>query len=331
MSVAEVIKKPSEKNTGLVYDDIYLKHDTGPGHPERAARLTAILDRLDQEGLVEQLERITPVETEMPWVQAVHTQSYIQTAERDISSGLRQLSTGDTAVCKDSYRVALCAVGGVIAAVDAIFSGVVRNAFCAVRPPGHHAETNAGMGFCIFNNAAIATRYAQRTCGIGKVLIVDWDIHHGNGTQEVFYQDGSIFYCSTHMNGIYPMPLTGKGYAEETGSGPGTGANLNIPLPAGSGDRELLSVFNDKIVPAARKFKPELVIISAGFDSRQDDPIGAFEVSDDGFAKLTEIVMDLVDQQRVLSVLEGGYNVTGLASAVAAHVKTMIHHTRSAK
>jgi len=252
----------------------------------------------------------------------VHTDSYIQTARRDILSGRFGLSTGDTVVCGDSLDVALQAVGGLVAAVDAVTAGMVKTAFCAVRPPGHHATPSAGMGFCIFNNAAIAARYAQQHRGVGKVLIVDWDIHHGNGTQDTFYEDGSVFYCSTHQNGLYPMLMTGKGHASDTGSGPGAGTNLNVPLPRGSEDRDILAAFHDRIAPAAQKFKPELAIISAGFDSREGDPLGSFYVTDEAFAALTHLVMELADG-RIVSTLEGGYDPAGLASAVAAHIQAM--------
>jgi acetoin utilization deacetylase AcuC-like enzyme len=310
--------------TGLVYDDAYLRHLTGAGHPEAPQRLEAIVQRLRADGLLKRLKHIEPLKAKMEWIRAVHTDSYIETVKRDIASGQVELSTGDTTICKESFNVALRAVGGVVAAVEAVMSGTVRNAFCAVRPPGHHATPDCGMGFCIFNNAAIATRYAQQHRGVKKVLIADWDIHHGNGTQDAFYEDGSVFYFSTHLDGLYPMPLTGKGRTEETGNGDGAGTNLNVPLPPGIGDKEIIAAFTEKLAPAAKAFDAELGIISAGFDSRVGDPLGVFNITDEGFAKLTKIVMGLVPVGRIVSTLEGGYNPVGLASAVAAHVKTLM-------
>ena len=310
--------------TALLYDEFYLRHLTGAGHPESPQRLEAIMRRLAADGLLERMKRIEPLAPRIEWVQAVHADSYIETVRQESASGRSELSTGDTAICKESYEVALRAVGGVVAAADAVAAGRARNAFCAVRPPGHHATPDRGMGFCVFNNAAIAARYVQRHCGAGKVLIADWDIHHGNGTQDAFYEDGSVFYFSTHLFGLYPMPLTGKGYADETGAGEGAGANLNVPLRAGIGDEEIIAVFTERLVPAARRFKPELAVISAGFDSRVGDPLGLFSVTDAGFARLTEIVMGLVPAGRVLSVLEGGYHPEGLPLAVAAHVKALM-------
>ena len=309
--------------TGLVYEEAYLRHVTPQGHPESPARLEAIMSCLEQQGLLGGLVRIAPAETKLEWIHAVHSPAYVQKARDEILSGRFELSTGDTCVCPDSYDAALQAVGGVVAAVDAVAAGRVKNAFCAVRPPGHHATPDAGMGFCIFNNAAIAARYAQRNCGMKKVLIYDWDVHHGNGTQDAFYEDGAVFYCSTHLAGLYPMPLTGKGHAGETGRGDGVGTNLNIPLPPDSGDEEVLGALRRQMAPAAEKFAPDLVIISAGFDSRLGDPLGMFRITDEGFAELTRLAGSLAGG-RVVSVLEGGYDLSGLASAAAAHVKALM-------
>jgi acetoin utilization deacetylase AcuC-like enzyme len=210
----------------------------------------------------------------------------------------------------------------VLNAVDAVASGKAKNAFCVVRPPGHHATPDRGMGFCIFNSAAVAARYAQRKHGIGKVLIADWDVHHGNGTQDIFYSDGSVFFFSTHQHPWYP----GTGMADETGEGPGRGATLNCPFPAGSGRKEILGAFREKLLPAADRFKPDLVMISAGFDSRLGDPLGRFTLGDEDFAELTAIMREIAGKHaggRLISALEGGYNLAGLASAVLAHVQAL--------
>ena len=217
-------------------------------------------------------------------------------------------STGDTSVGPRTWDVALKAVGGVLNAVDAVVSRKAANAFCAVRPPGHHARPAQGMGFCVFNNIALAARYAQRKHGIERVLIADWDVHHGNGTQDIFYEDGSVFFFSVHQSPWYP----GTGRADETGAGKGANCTMNCPFPAGSGREQILGVFRNKLKPAADAFKPDLVMISAGFDSRKDDPLGQFTLADEDFAELTSLLLEVADKYaggRLVSVLEGGYSL----------------------
>jgi acetoin utilization deacetylase AcuC-like enzyme len=215
--------------------------------------------------------------------------------------------------------VASQAVGGVLNAVEAVFAGKAKNAFCAVRPPGHHARPAQGMGFCLFNNIAIAARHAQRNHGAGKVAIIDWDVHHGNGTQDIFYEDGSVLFVSTHQSPLYPF----TGHAEETGSGKGKGSTLNLPFPAHTGIETIGAAFTDRILPALDRFKPEVIFISAGFDSRIDDPLGQFRLTDADFITLTRHLLEAAQthcEGRLISVLEGGYNLGGLAKAVTAHV-----------
>ena len=309
--------------TAVLYDDAYKLHKTGEGHPESPERLGAILDGLARAGLDQVTRRLAPRPATEQEVAACHTEGYIRTARRDIESGAASLSTGDTLVSPDSYRVALLAAGGVLEAVDAAVAGTVKNAFCVVRPPGHHATPDRGMGFCIFNNVALAARHAQRKHGIEKVLIVDWDVHHGNGTQEIFYADPSVFYFSTHQGPWYP----GTGSAEETGAGKGEGTTLNCPFPAGAGRKEIVEqAFRGKLLPAAERFKPDLVLISAGFDSRAGDPLGGFRLADEDFADLTLLALQVARSHaggRLVSVLEGGYSLDGLASASAAHVQAL--------
>jgi acetoin utilization deacetylase AcuC-like enzyme len=207
-------------------------------------------------------------------------------------------------------------------AVDAVFKKKAANAFAAVRPPGHHARPNQGMGFCIFNNVAIAARYAQRKYGIERVMIADWDVHHGNGTQDIFYEDGSVFFFSTHQSPWYP----GTGNAQETGEGAGAGRTMNCPFPRGSGRPEILGVFQERLIRAAAGFQPDLVLISAGFDSRLGDPLGQFTLTDRDFTDLTNVMLEIADQHcggRLVSVLEGGYDLRGLASAATAHVQAL--------
>jgi acetoin utilization deacetylase AcuC-like enzyme len=268
------------------------------------------------------LHKIEPRAATKENLQLAHTAEYVAIAERDVTSGLRQLSTGDTTISKDSFNTALLATGGVLAAVDAVMAGTVKNAFCAVRPPGHHARPAGGMGFCLFNSIAIAARYAQKKHGIGKVLIADWDVHHGNGTQDIFYEDGSVMFFDTHQHPLYP----GTGMADETGSGKGLGLIMNNPFPAGSARAQVYGAFETRLLKAAEKFKPEFVLISAGFDSRIEDPLGAFRLTDEDFMELTRLMKKIAGDHaggRVVSVLEGGYNLEGLGKAAAAHVKAM--------
>jgi acetoin utilization deacetylase AcuC-like enzyme len=311
--------------TGFVLDDVYLGHLSGPtGHPERPERLTAIRDALEQARLFKALYRIKPRPATQDELALAHSGAYLALVRRELSGlqDLAELSTGDTLVSPDSLEAALFAAGGVLEAVNAVMAGTVKAAFCAVRPPGHHATWDRGMGFCIFNNVAVAARYVQQTHALKRVLIVDWDYHHGNGTQDIFYEDGSVFYFSTHHLGAYP----GTGDPSKTGKGTGTGTTLNVPLPPGAGDDEILQAFESKLVPAARTFRPDFVLISAGFDGMRGDLLGCFDITPEGFAAITKVVLDLAGefcQGRIVSVLEGGYRLDGLGESVTAHVRTL--------
>jgi len=316
---------PPLRQTGLLWDEVYLRHLAGDtGHPERPERLTAIRTGLEQAGLLSALTRVAVRRVTDDELALAHDRRYIELTRRELSnvSGLKDLSTGDTLVSHDSFDTARAAAGGVLNAADAVVAGRLRNAFCAVRPPGHHATQNRGMGFCIYNNVAVAARYLQRVHGVARVLIVDWDYHHGNGTQDIFYEDDSVFYFSTHHYGAYP----GSGSASETGRGRGAGTTLNVPLPPGAGDADILRAFEDRLVPAARAFKPNFVLISAGFDGMRRDVLGRFDVTPQGFAAITRVVVDIASQLcegRLVSVLEGGYRLDGLADSVTAHVTAL--------
>ena len=308
--------------TALLADPLYKRHIPGPAHPERPERFDAVLHALQRAGLTSQLLRVPSRAATTDEVAACHSREYINTVKAEVAGGYAALSTGDTNIGPESLRVALQAVGGVLNAVDAVMEGRAQNAFCVVRPPGHHAGRDRGMGFCIFNNVALAARYAQQRHGAGRVLIADWDVHHGNGTQDIFYADGSVFFFSTHQSPWYP----GTGRAEESGEGAGRGTTLNCPFPAGSGQLEILGAFQGRLLPAARDFKPDLVLLSAGFDSRLGDPLGRFTLSDRDFADLTALMLEIADKHaggRLVSVLEGGYNLSGLASAAVAHVRAL--------
>src|SRR4030095_363924 len=257
--------------TGLLFDDVYLRHLAGVSHPERPERLTAIRDGLERAGLTKGMMRIMPRRVTDAELLLVHTRSYVDLVRRELSNltGPKDLSTGDTVISQGSLETAQFATGGVLNAVDAVMTKKVKNSFCAVRPPGHHASPSRGMGFCIFNNIAIGARHAQRRYGVDRVLIADFDVHHGNGTQEVFWSDGSVLFFDTHQHPWYP----GTGLPSEQGEGKGRGLIMNNPFPSGSGRKEIVGAFPDALLPAAERFKPQLVMVSAGFDSRKGDTL----------------------------------------------------------
>ena len=309
--------------TGLLLDPLYAAHDPGPGHPESPAREKAVREALTAAPFFARLQPLSARAAEVPELERCHPLSYIEQVQEEVRAGLDSLSTGDTQICARSDEVARRAVGGVLNAVDAVMSGRLRNAFCAVRPPGHHARPHQGMGFCLFNNVALGARHAQQQHGAAKVAIVDWDVHHGNGTQDIFYEDGSVLFASTHQSPWYPF----TGQAEETGAGPGRGSTFNFPFPAGAGIAEIGAAFQDRLLPALDAFRPDLILISAGFDSRTHDPLGRFTLTDADFVKLTRLLQELADrhcQGRLVSVLEGGYSLDGLAKAVTAHVGALL-------
>ncbi len=315
-------RKP-QTSTGFLFGEIYLRHKTGAGHPERPQRLTAIVERLKAQGLLAQLTAIRPVPADRQWLTPVHTGAYVDRVKADCERGVGFVDSPDAPASKHSYRVAIEAVGGILAAADAVMEGKVANAFCAVRPPGHHAGKEKARGFCLFNNAAVAARYLQQKHKLSKILIVDWDVHHGNGTQEIFYDDPTVFYFGIHQFPFYP----GTGSAEEKGAGRGLNFTLNVPLARGAGDKEYVKVFREVLQPAAEKFRPDFVLISAGFDAHQHDPLGGMQVTAEGFAELTRIVKTIARRHcrgRLVSILEGGYGLEGLAESAEAHVRVLM-------
>lgn len=318
------MKGGSTISTGFVCHADYLEHDTGTYHVETEARLRAILTAVKKSGLSEKLVELEVKLAEVGQIEKIHSQTYIESLKRFCEAGGGHLD-GDTPVCSRSYEVALLAAGGVIGAVRAVVKGQVDNAFCAVRPPGHHAERDRGMGFCLFNNVAIAARCLQKE-GLAKIAIFDWDVHHGNGTQWAFYDDPAVFYASVHQYPFYP----GTGAASDTGEGAGRGYTLNVPMPGWCGDEEYLSLIDETVLPAIRKFGPDFFLISAGFDAHRADPIGGMRVTTEGFAEMTSKVKEFAEKScngRLVSVLEGGYDLDKLAESVVAHISVLLGET----
>jgi acetoin utilization deacetylase AcuC-like enzyme len=311
--------------TGYLYTPAFLRHLAGRrDHPECPERLLAIEARLAKAPWTHSLLRVATRKATSAEMQLAHDPAYLELLTREAANvtRIRQLSTGDTLITSDSLEVAQQAAGGVLEAAKAIATGEIRNAFCAVRPPGHHATQNRGMGFCILNNVAIAARYLQEVHGAGRILIVDWDYHHGNGTQDIFYEDGTVFYFSTHHYGAYP----GTGAPHETGAGAGSGTTLNVPLQPGADDAQIFAALESRLLPAAHAFGPDFIVISAGFDAMRGDLLGCFDVTPQGFANITRLVAEFAKtacRGRILSVLEGGYRLDGLAESVAAHIEAL--------
>lgn len=301
---------------GFIYDEKFLLHTPPEGHPERPDRLRKLVQHLKQSELWQKLTPIKPTFATDKDVLAVHTEEHLELVRQVCEAGGGMLDEGDTHVVRESFNVAMLAAGAVCTAIDEVSSKNVQAVFCAVRPPGHHAERDRPMGFCLFNNVAIGARYAQREHGLKKIAILDWDVHHGNGTQHIFEDDPTVFYVSLHQYPFYP----GTGARDERGIGEGKGFTLNIPLPAGTEEPRYLEAFTDEIIPAVRMYRPDLLIISAGFDAHKDDPLGGMRLTEDSFVKFTDLVKDIAP---VVSVLEGGYNLDALARSVEAHLRAM--------
>ncbi len=301
--------------TGYVLDARFLDHTNPPGHVERIDRVK-VLQELMREYHREGLIRFDPREATESEIAAIHDAAYIRRVAATADSGYHSFDP-DTFTCPKTYATARLAAGAALVLSDRIIAGEVRNGFALVRPPGHHAERDRAMGFCFFNNVAIVARYLQQHHGVERVLILDWDVHHGNGTQNSFYDDPTVYYISLHQYPFYP----GTGAADETGIGRGKGFNLNIPLPAGCGNDEYLQAFHEIVLPAAKKFDPQFVLISAGFDAHRDDPLGGMEVDESGFAEMARMMLQIAGESaggKCLALLEGGYDLGALKCSVAA-------------
>ncbi len=308
--------------TQIFYHPLSLEHDTGSGHPERAERVQALLSHLMLTKLNERLTWKTPNAASVEWIESNHGKDYIELVEMVSSSG-GGLLDADTVLSSDSFEAALAAAGACIQAVDAVVGKDANQAFCMNRPPGHHARKSTAMGFCLFNNIAIGARYALKRHGLERVFIFDWDVHHGNGTQESFDDDSSVYFCSIHESPLYP----GTGAAGEAGKGAGEGYTLNLPVSRGALGTDYEALLDEKVLPAMRAFQPDLIMISAGFDAHRRDPLAGIQLEDEDFGMLTHRVLDAASELcdgRVVSVLEGGYDLEGLAGGVEQHLRAFL-------
>jgi acetoin utilization deacetylase AcuC-like enzyme len=307
--------------TAFLYDDLYLKHDEGPFHPENPERLRAINRGLKEAQLWDRLIHISPVEATEDQILSVHTRELFEFVRAASNKGSYQVDS-DTHISRHSFDAALLAAGAAVQAVSGIMENEFSNAFAAVRPPGHHATPNQAMGFCLFNNIAIAARLLVKQYQLSHVLIVDWDVHHGNGTQDIFWDDPSVIYLSLHKKYHYP----GTGWEDETGSGSAEGTKINCPI---AHDSNYMEVFRTALAKA-EQFRPEFILISCGFDAHENDPLGNLGLTNEMYAELTQIVFEFAakfDHQRVFSILEGGYDYDALAKASAAHVEVLLNHS----
>ena len=312
--------------SGFVYDEQFLKHDTGAGHPECAQRLEVTSSYLNSQDWFTGIEKIPAKKIEEEWLLNSHSAEYLQRARNACLQGNDWLDSMDVSICAESYEISLLAAGAPIVLADRIIDGSIDNGFVLARPPGHHAERDQALGFCLFNNVAILARYLQKTYGLEKILILDWDVHHGNGTQHTFEEDPSVLYVSTHEYPYYP----GTGAYSETGIGKGRGATLNCPMPAGSGDQEYETAFMQQVLPKIDAFAPEFVIISAGFDAHRDDPLGHIQLSTDFYAWMSSRLLEVAEkhcQGRIISVLEGGYNLDALPLCIGKHLQVLAQLT----
>jgi acetoin utilization deacetylase AcuC-like enzyme len=308
--------------TGVVFDPFYQEHLTGEYHPESPKRLEVLYNMLKDDDISGKFLEIKPRYCDRKDLEMIHHPDYISMVER--TSGMPRYSLDpDTQTSPYSYKVAKLAVGGVFEAIDYVIGGKCKNAFAMIRPPGHHAEASRAMGFCLFNNIALGARYAQNYHSIKRVLIIDWDLHHGNGTQKAFYDDPSILYFSTHQYPYYP----GSGHYKEIGKGKGTGYTINIPLGTGNGNSEYIEIFKKLIFPISVSFNPEIVLVSAGFDIYYKDPLGGMKVTKEGFAFLTRIIMDIAERccnGKMIVILEGGYHLEGLRESAKEVLKELM-------
>lgn len=316
--------------TGFLYDDRYQLHLTGDYHPEIPERLNCVYRGIQEAGLLEQLIHIKASRADMKWIELVHDDRYILRFEAACMSGKSSFDSPDNQMCYETYETALLAVGGILNAADQVLEGELDNAFCAVRPPGHHAEGAKAMGFCYFNNVAVAARYLQDQWDIQRVGIIDFDVHHGNGTQHIFEQDPTVYYYSIHEHPSFAYPGTGREF--EKGTASGQGYTKNSPVLPGQGDDEYKRLIKNDLIPAIDQFKPEVILVSAGFDAHEDDDMSGIKLSTEGFSWIMQRIVALGRQYskgRIISVLEGGYSLDRLPELAANHVEILLNADNS--
>ena len=313
------------KKTGFLYDNRYQEHLTGNYHPEVPDRLPAVYKGIQEAGLLEHLTLMKAVPADIKWVETVHDPQYIKRLEKACNSGNPIFDSPDNQMCPVTYQVALLAVGGVLEATRRVMDGELDNAFCAVRPPGHHAEASQAMGFCYFNNVAIAARYIQQQWDIQRVGIVDFDVHHGNGTQHIFERDPTVFYYSIHQHPTFAYPGTGREF--ETGKDAGHGYTKNSPMLPGQGDNEYQQILQRDLVPAFADFKPQVILVSSGFDGHIEDNMSDIKLTTEGFTWIIKLIVELAAEHaggRLISVLEGGYSIRRLPELARNHIKILM-------
>ena len=328
MAFSNIINAEDNIKVAVMYDERFLLHDTGPNHPERPDRLSVVINELKKNKSLSPF-LVWPIfkKAKIKELGLVHTENYINLVENEVKriegDNRAYLSTGDTVITKNSHDVARLAVGAGIKGVNEIMNGSISSAFAVVRPPGHHAFASKGSGFCIYNNIAIVARYLQKEYGLERILIVDFDVHHGNGTQDIFYEDNSVFYFSVHQHPLYPQ----SGRPSEIGSGKGKGFTLNVELPKGSGDVDLLNAFNNKLRPAMDKFKPEFILVSAGFDGQEGDLLGQLNYTPNGYNHVALILKNIAEKYasgRTLYIMEGGYVADNISKSVNEIVSVLV-------
>lgn len=312
---------------GIVLDKLYVDHDNGMGHPESPERILAIVDMLKHTNLFDEVIKIEPRDATKEEITLVHTPEYYDKIAATRGRP-KVFLDADTSTCPVSFDAALRASGGMLSAIDSVLSGQTDRAFPLVRPPGHHAESDRAMGFCLFNHVAVGGAYLTEVKGMERVLIVDWDLHHGNGTQHMFYDTSKVLYFSTHQYPYYP----GTGASTEVGSGEGKGYTVNAPLPPGMGDNEYLKIFTEILSPVIDQYRPEFTLVSAGFDTFYEDPLGGMKVTPEGFAKMTRLLTDAAEKHsdgKIVFILEGGYNLDGLWISTKEVIEELLDKKRS--